>query len=118
MDKGTVAGIVVSFGGITAGLLLEGGKLAQILQPTAALIVAGGTVGAVLLQFPLSTVFIAVRSLRDIFFEPRSESMLCPDAVCDADMPAAVLPTLACAVARRGCLGCLGSGPQSRLGAG
>ena len=74
MDKGTIAGIVLSFGGITAGLLLEGGKLAQILQPTAALIVAGGTVGAVLLQFPLSTVFTAVRSLRDIFFEPRSKA--------------------------------------------
>ena len=74
MDKGTVAGLAVSFGGITAGLLLEGGKLAQILQPTAALIVGGGTLGAVLLQFPLSTVFTAFRSLRTVFFEPRSSA--------------------------------------------
>ncbi len=74
MDKGTVAGIIVSFGGITAGLLLEGGKLSQILQPTAALIVAGGTVGAVLLQYPLATVFTAARSLRTVFFEPRSRA--------------------------------------------
>ena len=71
MDKATVAGIAVSFGGITAGLLLEGGKLSQILQPTAALIVAGGTIGAVLLQFPLSTVFTAVRDLGIVLFEPR-----------------------------------------------
>ena len=74
MDKATVAGIVLSFGGITTGLLLEGGKLSQILQPTAALIVAGGTIGAVLLQFPLSTVITAVRNLRIVFFEPRSKA--------------------------------------------
>ncbi len=74
MDKATVAGITVSFGGITAGLLLEGGKISQILQPTAALIVAGGTVGAVLLQFPLSTFFAAARHLRIVFFEPRSRA--------------------------------------------
>jgi chemotaxis protein MotA len=71
VDKATVAGIVVSFGGITTGLLLEGGRFSQILQPTAALIVAGGTIGAVLLQFPLSTVFTAVGELRNVFFEPR-----------------------------------------------
>jgi chemotaxis protein MotA len=74
VDKGTVAGIVVSFGGITAGLLLEGGKLSQILQPTAALIVAGGTVGAVLLQYPLGTVIKAVRGLHTVLFEPRSRA--------------------------------------------
>ena len=74
MDKGTVAGIVVSFGGITAGLLLEGGKLSQVLQPTAALIVAGGTVGAVLLQYPLGTVTKAIQGLRTVLFEPRSRA--------------------------------------------
>ena len=47
--------------GIVAGLLLEGGNLGQILQPTAALIVFGGTLGAVLLQFPLLTVVAAFR---------------------------------------------------------
>lgn len=74
MDKGTVAGIVIGFGGIAAGLLLEGGKLNQILQPTAALIVVGGTVGAVLLQYPLATFLEAIRSLRSIFVEPRSQA--------------------------------------------
>lgn len=74
VDKATVAGIALSFGGITSGLLLEGGKLSQILQPTAALIVAGGTIGAVLLQFPLSTVFTAVRNLSIVLFEPRSRA--------------------------------------------
>jgi len=72
VDKATFAGIAVGFGGITAGLLLEGGKLSQVLQPTAALIVTGGTLGAILLQFPLSTVFRAVRELRCVIREPRS----------------------------------------------
>ncbi len=74
VDKGTVAGIVLSFGGITTGLLLEGGKFSQVLQPTAALIVAGGTIGAVLLQFPLSTVISSVIELRTVLFEPRSRA--------------------------------------------
>jgi chemotaxis protein MotA len=74
VDKATVAGIAVSFGGITTGLLLEGGKLSQVLQPTAALIVAGGTIGAVLLQFPLGTVITAVRELRNVILEPRSHA--------------------------------------------
>jgi chemotaxis protein MotA len=74
VDKGTFTGIALSFGGITAGLLLEGGKLSQILQPTAALIVAGGTAGAVLLQFPLRTVLASARALGSVFSEPRSRA--------------------------------------------
>ena len=48
---------------------MEGGKLSQILQPTAALIVFGGTLGAVMLQFPLPVVISAFRRLINIFFE-------------------------------------------------
>jgi len=41
LDKSTFAGILLAVGGIVAGLLLEGGNLGQILQPTAAMIVFG-----------------------------------------------------------------------------
>lgn len=54
--------------GVIGGLLLEGGKISQILQPTAAMIVFGGTAGAVLLQFPLPVVWNALRSLATVFF--------------------------------------------------
>jgi chemotaxis protein MotA len=57
-----------------AGLILEGGNLGQILQPTAALIVFGGTLGAVLLQFPLTTVIAAFRSLGHVFAAPRRQN--------------------------------------------
>ena len=63
MDKSSFAGLIVGVGGIVAGLLLEGGKLSQILQPTAAIIVFGGTLGAVMLQFPLPVVGSAFRRL-------------------------------------------------------
>ncbi len=73
MDKATWAGVTLGIGGIVAGLLLEGGKLSQVLQPTAAMIVFGGTMGAVLIQFPLSVVFGSFRRLATIFFERRRD---------------------------------------------
>ncbi|HUA91257.1 MAG TPA: flagellar motor protein [Terracidiphilus sp.] len=71
MDKGSIGGVFLAIAGILAGLLMEGGNLGQILQPTAALIVFGGTLGAVFLQFPLPTVLAAFRSLIHIFAAPR-----------------------------------------------
>ena len=71
MDKASVSGVLVGIGGITAGLLIEGGNLGQVLQPTAAMIVFGGTFGAVLLQFPLSVVLAALRRLIHVFVEPK-----------------------------------------------
>ena len=69
MDKGSIGGVLLGLGGVVGGLLLEGGKISQILQPTAAMIVFGGTAGAVLLQFPLGAVVQAMRSLAGVFLE-------------------------------------------------
>ena len=71
MDKASWGGVVLGLGGIVGGLLLEGGSISQILQPTAAMIVFGGTAGAVLLQFPLPVVLSAVRRLAHVFFLPK-----------------------------------------------
>jgi chemotaxis protein MotA len=70
MDKSSVVGVLLAVVGIVAGLLIEGGSLSQILQPTAALIVFGGTMGAVMLQFPMSTVVSAFRSFGHVFKAP------------------------------------------------
>lgn len=67
IEKASIVGALLALAGIIAGLLLEGGNLGQVLQPTAALIVFGGTLGAVLLQFPLTTVLASFRSLRSLF---------------------------------------------------
>ncbi len=63
-----MAGVAVAISGVVAGLVLDGGSVNQILQPTAALIVIGGTLGAVLIQFPLPTVRDAFAQLRQVFF--------------------------------------------------
>ena len=73
MDKASFGGVLLAFGGITAGLLLEGGNLSQVLQPTAAMIVFGGTIGAVLLQFPLPVFLDACRRLAQVFIEAKRD---------------------------------------------
>ena len=74
MDKSSIGGVFLAVAGILAGLLIEGGNLSQILQPTAALIVLGGTMGAVLLQFPLSTVIASFRNLGRVFKAPQQDN--------------------------------------------
>ncbi|HUX44112.1 MAG TPA: flagellar motor protein [Terracidiphilus sp.] len=74
MDKASISGVILAIVAILAGLLIEGGSIGQILQPTAALIVFGGTMGAVLLQFPLATVVQAFRRLTHIFAAPRKQN--------------------------------------------
>jgi len=74
VDKSTVGGILLAMGGIIAGLLLEGGNLGQILQPTAAMIVLGGTLGAVLIQFPLPVVILSAKDLSKVFFEKNNDA--------------------------------------------
>jgi chemotaxis protein MotA len=69
LDKSTFVGILIAIGGIGAGLLLEGGKIAQVLQPTAAMIVFGGTLGAVMVQFPMPLVTEAFKRVVHVFFD-------------------------------------------------
>jgi chemotaxis protein MotA len=64
-----LGGIGIALSGIAAGLLLENGKIGQMLQPTAALIVFGGTLGAVMVQFPFPVVMGAARQLKEIFVQ-------------------------------------------------
>jgi chemotaxis protein MotA len=70
VDKATLVGLVLAIGGILFGLMLEGGNLGQVLQPTAAMIVFGGTLGAILIQYPLPVALRAFRRLAEVFVEP------------------------------------------------
>jgi len=69
LDKSSWGGVLIAVGGILTGLMLEGGRLAQIIQPTAAMIVFGGTLGAVMLQFPLPIVLASFKRLGHVFFD-------------------------------------------------
>ncbi len=72
IDKSTLGGMLVVLVGVIAGLMLDGGSLRQIIQPTAALIVFGGTFGAVMIQFPMQTLRQALVGLRQVIFEPKA----------------------------------------------
>jgi len=73
VDKASLLGILLAVGGILAGLLLEGGNMSQILQPTAAMIVFGGTLGAVMLQFPLPIILLAFRQFGSVFIHSQRD---------------------------------------------
>jgi len=67
VKRSAFIGIVLALAGIGVGLYLDGGKIGQLLQPTAALIVFGGTLGAVIIQFPFSVVVEAALQLKEVF---------------------------------------------------
>lgn len=62
-DLATILGVVIAAGGVTGGLIMEGGKLADVTQFTAAIIVVGGTVGAVMISTPMTVLLGAGKRL-------------------------------------------------------
>jgi chemotaxis protein MotA len=69
-DLATILGLLVAIGSILGGLLIEGGKVNDVLQFTAAMIVLGGTLGAVMVATPLRVLIGAAKRLMGVFFEP------------------------------------------------
>src|SRR5271156_692904 len=72
MDIASIGGIVLALLGILVGMMIEGGSIAQITQPTAAMIVLGGTLGAVMLQFPLNIFLAAIKAIIKVFLHKGS----------------------------------------------
>jgi chemotaxis protein MotA len=70
MDILSLLGLALAAGAILIGQTLEGGHISSLVQPTAFLIVVGGTVGAVLLQSPLRIFLEGVKMARWVFFPP------------------------------------------------
>jgi chemotaxis protein MotA len=68
-DISTLGGIALALAGIVGGLILEKGSIQDIAQGTAAMIVLGGTFGAVLVTNPMPVVIRAFKRLVDVFFE-------------------------------------------------
>ena len=70
MDKISVLGLLLGVAAIIGGQVLEGGHVGSLSQPTALLIVLGGTVGAVMLQSPYATFMRGVRMMRWVWYPP------------------------------------------------
>ncbi len=68
-DVTTVLGLAIAVAGILGGLLLEGGQIKDIAQLTAAFIVLGGTLGAVMVSTPLPALRGAVKRFRHVVLD-------------------------------------------------
>ncbi|CAM3105551.1 flagellar motor protein [Pseudomonas floridensis] len=71
MDVLSLIGLILAFVAIIGGNFLEGGHLSALLNGPAALIVIGGTLGASLLQSPMSAFMRAMKIIRWVLFPPR-----------------------------------------------
>ena len=76
-DLATIGGLTLALAGTLGGLILEKGKVQDVAQVTAALIVLGGTLGAVMVTTPIGVLLSAAAKLSHIFFESRHA----PDAI-------------------------------------
>ncbi|MBW1992711.1 MAG: flagellar motor protein [Deltaproteobacteria bacterium] len=73
MDKATLIGLILGGLALLGGHYLEGGSTALIFQSTALVIVFGGTAGAVFLSFSGSQLRETLKSLRQIWRNPRDD---------------------------------------------
>lgn len=67
MDLTSVIGVVLGIAAVLVGQVLEGGSVMALVQPTAFLIVMGGTAGAVTLAFTGKDLKLAMGSLGMLF---------------------------------------------------
>jgi chemotaxis protein MotA len=70
LDKISLAGLVIGMVAIVGGQILEGGHVSSLVQPTALLIVLGGTLGAVLLQSPYHVFKRGVKMVKWVWIPP------------------------------------------------
>jgi chemotaxis protein MotA len=67
LDPASLLGLVVGIGGIMAGLMLDGGSIMELVQLNAALIVFGGTLGAVMLTTQASVLMASAKRIGSVF---------------------------------------------------
>jgi chemotaxis protein MotA len=70
VDKISLAGLAIGLFAIIGGQYLEGGHVGSLVQPTALLIVLGGTLGAVLLQSPIHVFRRGMRMVKWVWVPP------------------------------------------------
>lgn len=68
-DLATLGGLILAIGGILGGLVMEGGKVRDVAQITAAIIVLSGTIGSVMVTTPMHTLIGAAKKLILVFMD-------------------------------------------------
>ncbi|NOZ06853.1 MAG: flagellar motor protein [Chloroflexi bacterium] len=73
MELSTPIGLVLGFGALLGAFMMEGGSPIMLLSPSAAIIVLGGTIAAILIAFPLKSVLVLPKLLMQTFFSPSGD---------------------------------------------
>jgi len=71
MDILSLIGVLLAILAILGGNALEGGHIDSLINGPAMVIVIGGTIGAILLQTPISVFLHAIRVSGSVFFPPK-----------------------------------------------
>ncbi|WP_418790994.1 flagellar motor protein [Phosphitispora sp. TUW77] len=73
MDLASILGLVLGFGMLIGGFMLEGGHFTSLLEPTAAMIVFGGTAGATIASFSMEDIKQVPQLFKITFTEKKYE---------------------------------------------
>ena len=73
MDILIPIGIVFSLATILIGQAMEGGHVGSIMQFTAFLIVIGGTIGAVMVNYPMKPFLMAFKLAKEAIFPGKTD---------------------------------------------
>lgn len=71
MDILSIGGLILGFGSLLTAFIIEKGNPAKLLQISAAMIVFGGTIAAVLVSFPMSEIKLAIKHLKMVFMDKK-----------------------------------------------
>jgi chemotaxis protein MotA len=69
VDIATIVGLVLGFGAIFGGMIMEGGSPAALISPSSALIVIVGTIAVGFVAYPLQRMLGMVGVLKNAFLE-------------------------------------------------
>ncbi len=65
MDIATIIGLTLSTVAVFGGFMFEGGKIEAVVQPTAAIIIGGGTLGTLFVQFSMGQMIACAKGLKN-----------------------------------------------------
>lgn len=73
MDSATILGLLLAWGALLVALFMEGGKLHDLLNPSALVLVIGGTLGATIVSFSLKQILGLPNIVRAAFLSKETD---------------------------------------------
>ncbi|MGA2450011.1 MAG: flagellar motor protein [Polyangiaceae bacterium] len=83
MQLGPIVGIAIAMIAIFGGNVLEGGHITALIGGPAAMIVFGGTIGAVVVQYPTPMIFAALGAAGATFKKPKTDGAKLVEEIVD-----------------------------------